>query len=420
MSSPLPLHEELPTDLDQSELTSRRAVAISRALRIAARRASGQNISRQFKLETIEDGRWFRRGILLSFVILVVVPIGLAALYLGVLASNQYVSEARFAVRDSESSPLETIGGLAGFSGLQRMQEALIISNYIRSRAMFEEIDKSIGLRDRYARPDADFLSRLAPDDPIEDMIYYWRWKVDVEVDINSGIVTLKVRAFTPEDALLVATEVIRHSERLVNELSERARRNALTAAGEELARSEQNLRAALSEMRDIRNAEGVLDAGKSAESITKLIAELRSRSFLLREDYEAANRTVSPSAPHMRILQSRIQALQSQIQELEGKIAGGKENAPLSTSQSHLQRGALNMKIAEDRYVLAAGKYEFARMETESQHAYLVTFVSPRLAEDSLYPRRLLFFVLVSLVVAAIWAGSVGIAVLIRNHAAI
>src|SRR5689334_24397098 len=46
--------------------------------------------------------------------------------------------------------------------------------------------------------------------------------------DVTNGTVTVNVRAFTPEDALSLAQAILSSSERLVNELSERARRDTL------------------------------------------------------------------------------------------------------------------------------------------------------------------------------------------------
>lgn len=399
-------------------LVSRKAVAISKALRAAARRAATSGL-RLPAAGRARRSSWFRTGVLISFVAAVILPSLAGVTYFAFIASRQYVSEARFAVRDADSSMSDLLGGLAGLSGLQRLQDTYIVWDYIKSRAMFDELDRTIGLRDRYARPAADFVARLDLSDPIEDMVRYWRWMVDVKIDMNSGIMTLKVKAFTREDALAIADQVVKLSERLVNELSERARRDALKDASEQLERSEQNLKAALAQVRDTRNAEGVLDASRSAEALTKLMSEARSRLLTLQQDYQVTNRTVAATAPHMKILHSRIETLQGQLKELERRIASTDKPTTLSASQEQLDRVALKLRVAEDQYGLAASKYELARLRVQSQQSYLVTFVPPRLADDALYPKRVLLSALILAASLALWGAGVGIAVLARNNMA-
>ncbi len=396
-----------------------RATEISKALRTVARRATTSGLHARSQA-TATRAPWFRRAVLFSFVVVVAVPSAIGGVYFGFIASSQYVSEARFAVRDagSSSSMSDVLGGLAGLSGLQRLQDTYIVSDYIRSRAMFDELERSIGVRGRYGRHEADFVARLDLSEAIEDMVRYWRWMVDVKIDINSGIVTVRVKAFTREDALAIATQIVKRSEQLVNELSERARQTDLRLASEQLSRGEQNLRAALAEMRDVRNAEGVLDPSKSAEALTKLMSEARSRLLLLQQD-RAANWTVASSAPHMKILQSRIDTLEGQIKDLDKRIAGNEKSATLSGSQEQLDRASLKFKVTEEQYSQAASKFELARLQSQAQQMYLVSIVPPRLADDALYPMRIVYSLLILFAALLVWGAGVGVAALVRNNMA-
>jgi capsular polysaccharide transport system permease protein len=48
------------------------------------------------------------------------------------------------------------------------------------------------------------------------------------------------------------------------------------------------------------------------------------------------------------------------------------------------------------------------------------MTYVSPRLAEDALYPKRTLIICLVLLSGLALWGGGVGVAAMVRDHMAV
>jgi capsular polysaccharide transport system permease protein len=258
-----------------------------------------------------------------------------------------------FAVRGA-STTSDLLGGLSGIANPQRTQDALIIADYIRSRRMIEDIGNDIGLKSRYARSDVDWISRMNEADPIEDLVRYWRWKVDTKVDKNSGTVAVTVRAFTPEDALVIARGVADRSERLANELSERSRHDALRQAEQELTRAEHNMQATIDAMRKTRNEQGILDATKTAEGLTKIVGELRGKLLELEGSYEVQGASVSPSAPQMKILASRIANLKEQIAGLERRIAGNTGPATLADTQGALEWQTIFLPLRSSMLLIA------------------------------------------------------------------
>lgn len=410
------LNPRTAENLGRTEGANEHARAIARALRVEARQVGvvDRVMPTSAKLET----SWFRRAVWMSFAVMVALPALLGATYLWFVASDQYVSEARFALRDSESAMADAAtSGLSSAAVMRKAQDTFIVADYIRSRAMFEALDRKIDLRKIYSWPGADFLSRWNPNAAIEDLAFYWRWRTDVQVDINSGIVTMKARAFTPQDSLQVADGIVTLSEQLLNDMSTRARRDAVKYAAAELQRAEAALQQALADERKTRDAERVLDATKSAELVTTLAAELKSR-FMQLQEFEAPQRTVSPDAPQMRVLQSRMKTLQEQIRALESEVASEKKTT-LSGAQQQLDRAALLRKVAENQYILAATKFEVARLRADTQQTYLVLFVAPHLAEDALYPRRLLYTGLGVLVLLVVWGIGVAVIAVARDHMA-
>lgn len=410
---------DVPSKAVSLPVPSSSAAAVSSALRLMARRAARIGARRSWR-ETVNPGASrFWAGVVAGFVTLVLLPTLVAAVYFGVIASKQFVSEVSFAVR----APMMTsdLLGMGNIPSSQRTQDALIIADYVRSRRMVEDLDADIGLRKLYLRPEVDWLSRLGSSDPIEDIVRYWKWKVDVKVDKNSSVVTVTVKAFTPEDALAIARAIAERSETLVNEMSERAREDAVRQAQDELARAEAKMRLAIEAMRLTRNERGVLDATKVAEATTKVIGELLEKLLALEGEYELQRgANVSPSAPQMKVLERRIAGLKEQILALEKRIAGSSGSSSLSDVQGALERHALETKVAEQQYALAVAKLEQARLDQATKQVYLMTFVPPRIAEDALYPKRTLTISLVLLAGIALWGCGTGFAVLVRDHMAV
>ena len=98
------------------------------------------------------------------FLWVVVLPTLLAAVYYGLIASDIYVSEARFSVRTSEQGGISggvLISIFTGTAGESSSEDAAIVAEYILSQDMLTELDKRLDLRKHFSSHNVDFLSRL-------------------------------------------------------------------------------------------------------------------------------------------------------------------------------------------------------------------------------------------------------------------
>jgi capsular polysaccharide transport system permease protein len=255
---------------------ARLSKAISRALRRAANksRAPSSIIAGGGGFAKRRGERAFQIALLASFAAFVAVPFLAASIYWGLIASKQYETESKLAIRSSENATLAALG--VGGHDDKLIQDSEVVVKYILSRTMIEALIKKIDLKGVYSHSEADYFSRFDPEDPIEKFEKYWKKRVDASVDLMSGIISVRVRAFTPQDSLKVAQSIIDVSETLVNELSTRSRRDALSQAQSELTRAQERLKTMTITMRDTRNAEGVIDAPAAAEAINKIITQLK------------------------------------------------------------------------------------------------------------------------------------------------
>lgn len=407
-----PPHVALPAE--QAAAIARN---ISKALKAAANKSRAPvSIVAGGAYATRPGERLFRSAILASFVCIVGVPLLVSSVYWGLIASRQYVTEAKFALQSSDSPTFQAFG-VSAQDGRQ-MQDAQVIVRYVLGRAMVEALDKTLDLRHMFAR--ADYFSRFDPEDPIETLEKCWKKRVDATVDMMSGIVSIHIRAFTPRDSLAIAEKVVDLSEKLVNELSTRTRRDAVTHAQAELTRAEDRLKSAAATMRDARNAEGVIDAPAAAEAINKVLTQLRI-DLAETEENLAALRTAAPSegSPQGRLLTARGDSLRKQIADYTLEIASAENRNALSHRASALSSPEVALKFAQQQYSLAASAYETARIDLERQRAYLALFLRPTLAEKAIYPRRWLEWSIIVGPAVLIWGLLVGVAMMMRDHMA-
>src|SRR6266436_6017212 len=211
------------------------------------------------------------------FVIVVALPVVLAGAYYYLVAADQYVAEFRFALRSDEPerhNPVLFVQESVASSPIGL--DSYVVVQYLASRAVVDDLSRTLDLREMFSRSEADWLARLDLPVSIEEMVRYWKGQVDAFFDATNGTIVVKARAFTEQDALRLAEGILASSERLVNELSARARRGTLRDTEGEVARAERRLKAALARVREFRDREGIIDPRKTADATVALAGRVR------------------------------------------------------------------------------------------------------------------------------------------------
>ncbi|MCI0736405.1 MAG: hypothetical protein L0Y50_09075 [Beijerinckiaceae bacterium] len=402
--------------LEQAGKVSQELRRSARAVRLA----HGKAVSRpSFAAAARISARAFgtirrSREDLFGFLAFFVTPAVLVVAYFSLIASSEYMSEARFAVRDSERIPTDMFAALTGLASFTQIQDSLIVVNYVKSQALVEALEREIGISAIYGRDGIDWFSRFDTGDPVEDLVEYWQWHIKTAIESQSGIVTMQVTAFSPDDTLRIANAVVDLSERLVNGLSARARQDAVAEAEAELKRAEARLTGSRIKLRDLRNQQATLDPLRTAEGIDRLISELRLEKIRLEQELTSAQRgNVSDTAPQIQIMRRRAEVIGEQISSLD-KLLTSQDNPHGGTIAGKLTGFddlELERQIAEKQYTLAAAALESARINAEGQKVYLATFVHPVLPTDYTYPKRVLFSLLGIAGVALLYAAGKALA---------
>jgi capsular polysaccharide transport system permease protein len=395
------------------------AAAISRALRRAANksRAPARLIAGGGGFRARRGERAFRLFLLSSFGAFVLLPFLVASLYWGLVASDQYVAEAKFALRSAETSTLAALG--VNLQAHQQADDAQVVVKYILSRAMADALDKKLGLRAIFSRTDIDYLSRLDPGEPAEKLEKYWRRRVDARVETLSGVVSLQVRAFAPHDAVTIAQNVVELSEKLVNDLSSRLRADALTQARAEASRAQKRMEAAMSTLRVVRDAQGVFDAPAAAQSLDRIITRLRMELAASEESLALQASASAVDSPQLRLLNARVESLKKQIDDYTAQIASTQRDGSLAGRAGVLAEAQAELSVAQQQHTAAERAYQAARVDLEAQRAYLTLFLAPSLPQKPLYPRRWLEWAIIVAPSALAWALLAGVASLARDHMA-
>jgi len=329
---------------------------------------------------------------LLSFVVVVLVPVALATVYYFVIAADQYVAEFRFALRTVEPVRAEIGGILQGSVAPSPIGvDSYAVVQYLGSRDVIDDLGKTLDLREMFSRPDADWLARLELPVSIEELVRYWKSQVDAFYDITNGTIVVRARAFRPDDALQLAQAILASAEQLVNDLSARARRDTLRNSEKEVRRTERRLKTALTRLREFRDREGIIDPRKTADATQALAGRIRDEIVRADTELSTVKHYMRADAPSVRMLEARIQSLQTQLRSVESEVTDTEKSRSevLSRVMGSYERLESERTFAEKAYQHALEALDRARMNADRQQVYIAGFVQPSLPEEPLYPRR-------------------------------
>ena len=365
-----------------------------------------------------------RKIIVISLLLAVVLPTLIVGSYYAFFATNQYASETRFSVRSATTTQSPTdLMGLISISAAPTVADAYVLIDFVRSRQLLDLLQPDIDYKAMFSRADADWWARLDPSLPMEEIILYWRKMVSIGFDTTSQIMTLQTRAFTKEDSLKLANAILRQSEQLINDLSARARGDAVKMAEQEVAQMEGRLRVARLAVRTFREERQELDPRKKAEARQQIIETLQGELTNARARLQTLRQQLAQNAPTVLYQQSVINALEKQIDEERNRAAT--TTTPGATSDDSTIGGliadyealTIDREFAEKAYLSALGTLERVRFDAARQQRYLATIVAPSLPEYALYPKSLLNTLVVLIGLFCVWGLAVLIGLAVRDH---
>lgn len=349
-------------------------------------------------------------AVLVSFVLAVLVPAAITVGYLYTRAADQYASTVAFSVRSSDATMPTGLLGAIFQSTSSAGADAEIVYEFVRSQQMVEAALRTLPLTEIYNIPERDFVFRLGDDQPIEDIVGYWNWMTDISFDSTTGIVRFEARAFTADDAQRIAEFVLAESTRIVNDLSEQAREDALRVSRAVVAEAEDRLREARRAMREFRDLEQEVDPTANAGAKLGLIAELEQQLAQAQVALDTELQLVGPRSPRLETMRQRIASLERQVVEERARVGAGDLSVEdrerrLAAVISEYEERQVDLEFAQQAYVAALAAHEQAQIEARRQSRFLAPHIDPTRSIEPQYPHRMLISVAVFGLLVVLWS---------------
>ena len=376
-----------------------------------------------------------RRRIPWSFLLIVVLPTLLAMVYYGFMASDQYESSADFVIKTQSGG--DATPGLAGIMGAigvggghgdsMASGDAAMVESYVDSDQILRDLSESIDLRSMYCSKEIDWVSRLKSTPDLfskisgrktrrtttrdisnEELLTYWKKKVTVSPGDAPGTSTLKVLAFTPEDAKSIADHVISLGERLVNHVSERAMKDAVVFAQKEVDLAHGRAMKAFDDLQEFQARAKQVDPQGFAKARSEIQGRLEGQLSTTQAQMEALRQNLPDEAPGIQQMRTQISALQEQLLVERNRSTKGGDGKSAAEVINEFGKRQLQTEFASKDYLSALTALESARITANRQNRYLEPFNLPNLPDKPALPSRwydIVSVLAVSLLIWGVWS---------------
>lgn len=351
------------------------------------------------------------RGLGFSFGLLVVVPVVLFSAYLWLVAEDRYASTTGFSVRrDDGAGASDFLGGLVQLAGGSTGGDQDMLYEFVQSQQLVERIDARVGFLEHYsAYWDIDPLFAVHPDASVEDLVRYWKRAVRISYDRSTGLLNIRVVAFTPQMAQQIAQEVVGESQKMINALNIQAREDSIRYAREELKEAVERLKIAREAMSAFRTRTQIVDPESDIQGRMGVMYNLQQQLAESLIEFDLLHDTASVNDPRLQQTQRSIDSIRERITlERQSFASGslitseGEENYPSLIAE--YEGLVVDRLFAEETYRAALAALDLARAQATRQSRYLAVYIEPTFAQTSKYPDRFTTTGLLALFLLLLW----------------
>lgn len=326
----------------------------------------------------------------------------IAAFYYAFIASDRYITEAQLYVKSANNAATQAMPQLSLIAGVGTgTRDGLVLQSYIQSGDMMRHLNGTIGLFDHFSSNDWDIVARLSSDPTQEEFLEYYRGKVDILIDPESGVLTIRGEAFSAEYSQQLVAAILAESERFINGVNQRIASEEIKFVEQEMNRARRQVEGARDRMLAFQNEHELLDPAVSGAALQQVVNQLEATLVELQTEYKVLTSYLNDSTPQVVALSDRIASVEAQLVEERNKISA-QDMQSINEINARFRELELEFNLASELYAATLEGLEQARVESYHKLKHLVVVQSPALPDEALAPRKLYnlatLFVLLSL----------------------
>ncbi len=326
------------------------------------------------------------------FCVVVLAPVLITAFYLLAVATPLYEARSVVAItKSAETGNGSRSGLLGGVQSPSNLAEVFRAHSYVQSQAMIDALEAELGLVTKFSSNEIDPVQRLRtiPLLSINKSSQFDRY-VDSSVDIQSGLLTLFVRAPSEAEAIAISEFVLRNAEGTVYSLGQQIfdqRQSHATRVREAAEKQVAEAQAALVALQ-IKYQE--VDPKNRIESIYATINDLEAEAQKLNSEIQKAQIAGIGDSSQTRQTMELEERIRSQIAEERARLVApdGSSVGSLNTLLMEYELATLEVDLAREAVQTALKAQAEAGQEAALNRSFLQVVVPPRTAQAAVYPK--------------------------------
>ena len=307
-----------------------------------------------------------------------------SAVYCFGVGRDRYQAMSEFVIKQPlppASASTTVLGSMQSSSVLSSLEDGRYLQVYLKSNAVKQAVfpDPS-AFKSTYAPQAPDQWSGLRRDANEQEQLAFFRQQLDVIPQELSGTIVLSTSAFTADDAYRLNSDLLKQSQRFVNEVNQSISADQQKFAEEQVAFAKTRLTTATNALEAFQDRYGQLDPLGEQTATTGFITGLESRLVDLKVEEASLRRQFrDPNAPEVAFVADQVRELERQIQEERQKAvgAGGRDLNKLATQASRLQG---DVDFARESLSSAMRAADNSRMESQRQLKFIVMLSKPQM----------------------------------------
>lgn len=351
-----------------------------------------------------------RRKLFLLFTRLsffVFLPTFMVGWYYFKLATPMYATNSEIVIQQAQpqGGPAGGLSTLFQGTSIATQQDSIAVQSYLASREAMLRLDNDHGFKAHFSDTSIDEIQRLPAGATNEEAFGLYNDHVRISYDPTEGIIRMEVIATDPETSVQFAEALIGYAEEQVDQLTGRLRDDQMSGARESYEVAERQRAEALAELLRIQQEFQQIDAASETTARLGQITSLESEKQRLELILQSRLNVARPS-------ELQVQSLRDQISNIEGMIAGLRDDLTAGTDPGEsLASRNTELRTAEENYAFrtalvqqALTQMETARIEANRQVRYLSQSVRPVAPDQATYPRAFENTILAFLIFAGIY----------------
>jgi capsular polysaccharide transport system permease protein len=336
------------------------------------------------------------------FILFVLVPFFLFSFYQVLLASSQYESQARLIVKEPNGmatlDPAMAI--MSGFGVGSSNLDTELVKAYIQSNDMLAYLNKTSDLGSHYTDTQYDIFSRLDNNASREELLSFYLDRVSIEIDEKSQVLSVFVKAFSPEFAHLMSTSIVSRAEWYINEVGHKLAKKQSEFVTLEHQLVEKRLQQAKSNLLAFQRRYNLLDPQAEGMALQQITYSLEGQIAVKQTELSGFRDSMSEDAPQVIQARSQLDGMIAQLEKersrltsevkIDESLPAHEQNLSVSEILAKFSDYKINLELALQAYTSSQISLEKSRIEAYRQLKYLVTVETPTHPHEAKYPEVL------------------------------